>query len=34
LLRVPELVETDGRSKDTQGLVLEQMNSQSVATTN
>ena len=34
LLRVPELVETDGRTKDTRGLVLEQMNSQSVATTN
>lgn len=34
LLRVPELIETDGRSRGTQGLVLEQMNSQSVATTN
>ncbi len=34
LLRVPKLVETDGRSEDTEGLVLDHIANQPVATTN
>lgn len=34
LLRVPKPVETDGRSKVTQGLVLDEVEDQKVATTN